>query len=182
MRWVDEHYGSYHANAVAPSHAPLVQYHNFQSHSIHHRMIQHKSISRKHFQFFLLPIFKAQNNNFQIRKRKGKQNGIKIYTSREAFCRLDCEQLNVNASFHTGLHGSPDFPKLLFFFFIRFPFTIKYIYLSLEKSFKSITINCHRMLLFTLNLRNHNYLNVWILMGFQILCFHYNNGQTFGLR
>lgn len=43
-----------------------------------------------------------------------------------AYCRFDCERLNVKASFHTGFFGSFAFPMLLFFFLMRFPLTIMY--------------------------------------------------------
>lgn len=66
-----------------------------------------------------------ETNSFLFQKKKNVD--IQIRTSTAAFCRFDCEKLKVNASFHTGLRGSPDLPGLLFFFFCRFPFTIKYI-------------------------------------------------------
>lgn len=49
-------------------------------------------------------------------------------TSMAAFCMFDCDKLNVNASFHMGFDLSLDFLMLVFFFFTRFPLTIKCIW------------------------------------------------------
>lgn len=51
-----------------------------------------------------------------------------MVTSKAAFCRLDCDRLNVNASFHAGDSAGLFFLGEVFFFLTRFPLTIKWIY------------------------------------------------------